>query len=870
MVGETVEEAALTDEQVNIGTFIEEFKDSISAQVTQLYEPIYQPGDTTPLPPLLRTPLGRQDDAIRAAATSLQRERGTTIVGEMGTGKTFISCAAAYTAGMRTVLVLCPPHLVKKWKREVEETVPNAHAIIVRSITEMEKIRRIQPRPLFVILSREKAKLGYKWQPAIVERWDRYASFGGKIKLAREAATGSGYKVICCPSCMKKQVDKDGVPLDYKFFEQRRRKCQQEDCKEPMWTADPTGPKRYPLAEYIKAHFPGFFDLLITDEVHEYKGGKSAQGLAAGTLAEASRKVLSLSGTLMGGYSSTLFHVLYRFATRQFREDFEHNEEGKWVTRYGFSETTIKKATDDAYDEDGKFTRGRKQSKTIREKPGLTPNALLHVIGSSIFLRLHDVAAGLPPYEEIIKTVPLDQTIVGTDTHSQASGYEALKEGMSEILRLYLSRGSKGFLARYLQGLLSYPETCWRGETVMDPESQQVVVAIPPLSEEHIYPKEQALIDLVAEEKANGRKVLCYITHTGVRDIRGRVATLLEKEGFKTAILDASVKPDKREAWVEDAVKQGCDVMLCHPRLVQTGLDLVQFPTIVWYETDYSVYTMRQASRRSWRIGQDNDVKVIYFAYSGTIQADALKLVARKTQSSLAVEGDLPEDGLATYGDSGDDLMIELAKRLVDGSTDGESLEDVFEQAHSDEADAETFLVGEEWSTAEEANIEDSGTRLALPSGAVEILDKDGNVISTEAEDDFFKQHFAVVKVEPRKSVKLTSSLCILCGEEYFLAAGRTCCDTSDTVPTGTPAVIENPWLPPQAAQDAAKRPKAVPKHPDAEERAPTPNEPVAPDDPILKKLVEVRPKRKAHPNQMNLFAAALGEGETAEIATDA
>ena len=27
-------------------------------------------------------------------------------------------------------------------------------------------------------------------------------------------------------------------------------------------------------------------------------------------------------------------------------------------------------------------------------------------------------------------------------------------------------------------------------------------------------------------------------------------------------------------------------------------------PTIVWFETDYSVYTMRQASRRSWRIGQ--------------------------------------------------------------------------------------------------------------------------------------------------------------------------------------------------------------------------------------------------------------------------
>ena len=50
-------------------------------------------------------------------------------------------------------------------------------------------------------------------------------------------------------------------------------------------------------------------------------------------------------------------------------------------------------------------------------------------------------------------------------------------------------------------------------------------------------------------------------------------------------------------------------------------------------------------------------------AYRNTIQADALKLVAKKLQSSLAVEGELPEDGLAAYGDDGDDLMLALARR---------------------------------------------------------------------------------------------------------------------------------------------------------------------------------------------------------------
>ena len=60
-----------------------------------------------------------------------------------------------------------------------------------------------------------------------------------------------------------------------------------------------------------------------------------------------------------------------------------------------------------------------------------------------------------------------------------------------------------------------------------------------------------------------------------------------------------AVEPQRREAWVAEQVEKGLDVLICHPRLVQTGLDLIDFPTICWYETDYSVYTMRQASRRS-------------------------------------------------------------------------------------------------------------------------------------------------------------------------------------------------------------------------------------------------------------------------------
>jgi len=165
-----------------------------------------------------------------------------------------------------------------------------------------------------------------------------------------------------------------------------------------------------------------------------------------------------------------------------------------------------------------------------------------------------------------------------------------------------------------------------------------------------------------------------------------------------------AVAPDKREAWVAEKVKQGIDVLVCHPRLVQTGLDLIDFPTIVWDEIDYSTYVMRQASRRSWRIGQTRPVKVVFMSYRNTLQADALKLVAKKLQSSLAVEGELPEDGLAAYGDDGDDLMMALARKIVSGDeeeADDETVEDAFAQARDAEAGAEEFLVDDGWKVVE-------------------------------------------------------------------------------------------------------------------------------------------------------------------------
>ena len=353
--------------------------------------------------------------------------------------------------------------------------------------------------------------------------------------------------------------------------------------------------------------------------------------------------------------------------------------------------------------EDGRNSRRRKFRKVVREKPGLVPSALFHIIGNTVFLRLADVASGLPDYEEKILVSSMDSEEDSTG-YSQRTAYNTVFEELRLKLAEALKADSKRLLATYLQTLLAYPDGCTRGETVFDPRTGDMIVQVPPLCEEKLYPKEKALVDLVAAERMEGRRVLVYVTHTGARDITGRMDDILTRHGFRVAVMKAdAVAPNRREAWVADKVKQGIDVMICHPRLVQTGLDLIDFPTIVWDETDYSVYVVRQASRRSWRIGQTRPVKVVFMSYRNTLQADALKLVAKKMQSSLAVEGELPEDGLAAYGDDGDDMMMALARRIVSGEEEdeAETMEEVFAKARNAESEAEELLVDDGWKLVE-------------------------------------------------------------------------------------------------------------------------------------------------------------------------
>jgi hypothetical protein len=226
-----------------LASFLESYREGLILAVGNSYPPVVSQGG--PLPPLLRPPLGRQHEAITATAASLLAHRNTLVVAEMGTGKSMIAIASAATAGMKRVLVMAPPHLVEKWAREVKATIPGAKTRILESIGDVDALkdyRRSAPlgagssdptldeAPLFVMLSREKAKLGHAWKPAYV--------------LKKRFYKGSGtFELPTCPNCGQVLETDEGL-LTHEALAKKKHTC---SCGSPLWQADRSGPRRYPL-----------------------------------------------------------------------------------------------------------------------------------------------------------------------------------------------------------------------------------------------------------------------------------------------------------------------------------------------------------------------------------------------------------------------------------------------------------------------------------------------------------------------------------------------------------------------------------------------------------------------------------------------
>jgi SNF2 family DNA or RNA helicase len=646
--------------------------------------------------------------ALMATVRRWQEARCAALVAECGTGKTLISLGSVFThASGRsfTCLAMVPPQLVEKWCREAILTLPGIRVFVIdgcrngvasNGFTGVNEVRLRNGRivreglkttlsdmrlakghrsarsrwltqvaaPSLVVISRERAKLGWFWRHAYAT--PRSGRFNGSV-----VNPDTGQPVIVGEDQLRRadfRKVKIAETVSPELLKSRKA------FFSPLWQADSNRIHRMAPIEFIGRYMDdGFFDYGIADEVHELKSGDTAQGNALATLASVCQRTVVLTGTLLGGYADELFHILYRLDSRIMREDgFEYGEAGvrQFAEAYGVLEkiTTIEPSENACSD--------AKVTTTVKRRPGASPLLFgKYLMNMAAFVSLEDISDALPPYNEEVVAVEMDSML--------AKAYEKLEDDITAALREH--HGNSSVISTALNALLLYPDrpyglgTLYGYRTDKETgERERFVISEPEdLDQSHVYAKERRLIEEVQSELAKGRNVQVFAVYTQKRDVTRRLQELLRKEGIRAEVLTAETPPEQREAWYERQLRNGMQVCICHPKLVQTGLDLLPFSSIFFVQTGYSIYTLRQASRRSWRIGQREPVRVAFFTYSDTAQESCLRLMGKKLLVSLAMEGKLHVEGLQTM-DEDDDLLTAMARELVTHQGVGENAAEIW------------------------------------------------------------------------------------------------------------------------------------------------------------------------------------------------
>ena len=352
----------------SVTSYLSAFGVTVAERIREQFQPLFDPAAEQLSPEILRI-----NDYIRAhagyslypaqlaVAESVKRKlsegKSAFIVAECGSGKTKIGATAlaAYQAQKRKKtfnIILCPSHVAKKWVREIAETLPDTSGVIVRSITELDGLYaqyRQGDKSIYAVISKEKARDGYMRRPAVL--------FDARKGAFRCPGCGS---VIELPSSDDTYDWVTAKPEAFRMENRRNHQCM--NCESPLWTAvNPSVPspwvkipeygwvhrklavhamqktknpaaldalqtlqenpdgyfptrgacRRYPLSSYIKKRYRGRLAGLIVDELHEYNND-SGQGDAMAELFGAAKKVIGMTATLINGYSSGIFHLLYR------------------------------------------------------------------------------------------------------------------------------------------------------------------------------------------------------------------------------------------------------------------------------------------------------------------------------------------------------------------------------------------------------------------------------------------------------------------------------------------------------------------------------------------------------------------------------
>lgn len=413
-------------------------------------------------------------------------------------------------------------------------------------------------------------------------------------------------------------------------------------------------PSKYAISDYIHKYYKNKIDYFVADEIHLYGSGDSYCGKAFGHIVSSSRKTIGLTGTLLNGYASSVYFLLYRCYSRKMQEEgFDFSTCNPFEDEYG----VVKRTT-------GRTIQTHEQVGGVNRKvmPGISPIVFTKfLLSNCAFITMDEMKEGMVSYREIPMPIDMDPNI--------REEYNQLELDVRSSLGGRRGGGRK-ILARLMNTLFFYPDMPYGHAPVVHPDDPSQVFLTPNNMnhyKEVRTPKMNRTLDIVREKMANNEKVLIYYTNPGRTDIGDKLNKMFEEEGIRSMELKSdTTSAAKREDRISKEMEKGLDVLICNPSLVEVGLDLLDFTTIIYFQIPYSIFTLRQSSRRSWRLTQTRPVEVYFMYYRDTTQQQALSLIANKLEASMAIEGKFSEEGLQAMSNN-DDILMRIATSVANG-----------------------------------------------------------------------------------------------------------------------------------------------------------------------------------------------------------
>lgn len=150
--------------------------------------------------------------------------------------------------------------------------------------------------------------------------------------------------------------------------------------------------------------------------------------------------------------------------------------------------------------------------------------------------------------------------------------------------------------------------------------------------------KVHAVIDYALEAwEENEKKLLIFSYHTEVAE--KIAAALVKKKLPVTLITGVNTTPDERDAITQKLNDAAESVIVATIDSLKEGVDITGFALTLFAEIDWRAWALEQCEGRTRRIGQEKNVRWVYFFFEKGVDKMMRRKIDEKTKLAEAVRG---------------------------------------------------------------------------------------------------------------------------------------------------------------------------------------------------------------------------------------